>query len=95
MIFFIPALFIFPGKRTDVLADKHRRLRIRCPRCHWEPGKADRWCCAPGCGHIWNTFDTRALCPGCSKQWAHTVCLSCDVSSAHEAWYEDDPGDGS
>ena len=92
MIFFIPALFVFPGRRTDALMDKHRGLRIRCPLCHWQPTKADRWCCSPGCGHVWNTFDTRALCPGCAKQWAYTVCLSCDGSSAHQAWYEDDPG---
>jgi len=41
-----------------------------------------------GCGHVWNTFDTRGLCPGCSHQWKHTACLSCTRWSLHEDWYE-------
>lgn len=93
MILVIPALFIFPKKWSDVLADKFRRSRIRCPACQWEPTRADRWYCSPGCGYSWNTFDTHALCPGCAKQWTYTVCLSCGVASAHEAWYEDEPKD--
>ena len=40
---------------------------------------------------MWNTFETAALCPGCAKQWAYTVCLSCSVASPHEAWYVDEP----
>ena len=62
--------------------------RIRCPKCSWEPAKSDRWLCEPGCGHVWNTFETRARCPGCAKQWTYTECLRCHVSSAHEDWYE-------
>ena len=91
MIFILPALFIFTKKRADVLTDKHRRTRIRCPACQWQPSQADRWYCSPGCGHAWNTFDTRALCPGCAKQWTYTVCLSCSTASPHEAWYEAEP----
>jgi hypothetical protein len=86
----LPALFVFTKQRTEVLIDKDRRSRVRCPACQWQPTRADRWYCSPGCGHSWNTFETRALCPGCSKQWAYTVCLSCGVASAHDAWYEED-----
>jgi len=65
--------------------------RIRCPKCQWEPAKSDRWCCAPGCQHVWNTFETRGLCPGCSKQWTETVCLRCNQWSRHDDWYEASP----
>ncbi|CAN5856749.1 hypothetical protein BH24ACI5_BH24ACI5_19380 [soil metagenome] len=91
MIVVVPALFLFTKKRADVRADKYRGSRIRCPACQWEPTRADRWYCSPGCGYAWNTFDTRALCPGCAKQWTYTVCLHCAVASPHDAWYEDEP----
>ena len=60
---------------------------IYCPRCEWRPTAADRWVCAPGCGCVWNTFWTRALCPGCAHQWIDTACLACTVMSLHEDWY--------
>ncbi len=64
--------------------------KIHCPRCEWAPGPHDEWACTPGCGTIWNTFETRARCPGCRKQWTVTVCLACLVGSAHEDWYHDE-----
>jgi hypothetical protein len=63
--------------------------RIRCPKCAWEPSRADRWCCFEGCGHVWNTFETRGVCPGCGKQWTETVCLRCNQWSPHDDWYVD------
>jgi len=63
------------------------RGKIRCPKCAWEPEKSDRWRCEPGCGHVWNTFETHGLCPGCSKQWTDTKCLRCSQWSAHDEWY--------
>jgi hypothetical protein len=62
--------------------------RIRCPVCAWQPVKSDTWLCSPGCGHVWNTFDTRGVCPGCDKRWARTACLRCSQWSPHDAWYE-------
>ena len=62
--------------------------RIRCPKCAWQPAKSDRWLCEPGCGHVWNTFETRGVCPGCSKRWTETVCLRCRQWSFHDDWYE-------
>lgn len=87
-------LFTRKPKLFELLDDlRNRRERVRCPACGWQPSKADAWCCTPdGCGHVWNTFETRALCPGCSKQWTYTECLRCHVSSAHEDWYEPDEG---
>ncbi|OGQ90123.1 MAG: hypothetical protein A2289_03870 [Deltaproteobacteria bacterium RIFOXYA12_FULL_58_15] len=60
--------------------------KIRCPKCGWQPGKGDRWQCI--CDHVWNTFDTRGVCPACHEQWEVTACLSCQQFSPHEDWYE-------
>jgi hypothetical protein len=59
--------------------------RIRCPCCNWQPRAHDRWQCS--CDHIWNTFDTRGVCPACSRQWHDTQCLRCHAWAKHEAWY--------
>ena len=67
--------------------------RIYCPRCTWAPRSEDRWECRPGCRMLWNTFETGARCPGCSKQWRVTVCLACLVGSLHEEWYHDEATD--
>lgn len=80
-----------PGRRITekLLGDRLRGGRIRCPACDWQPQPHDRWCCAPGCGEVWNTFETRGTCPGCLKHWTHTACHRCDTWSPHEAWYEE------
>jgi hypothetical protein len=68
-------------------------MQIYCPVCEYHPSASDRWQCRPGCFTVWNTFETRALCPGCSKQWRHTWCPSCSVSSLHDDWYHDEAPD--
>lgn len=60
--------------------------KIRCPRCGWRPRKSDRWQCV--CDHVWNTFDTHGVCPGCKEAWDTTQCLACHQFSPHEDWYE-------
>jgi hypothetical protein len=60
---------------------------IRCPQCKWTPRTKILWSCK--CGHHWNTFDTRGLCPGCGHQWEITGCLQCGAVSPHPAWYVD------
>lgn len=87
---------------TKILRDDAERPNaIRCPRCGWHPSAASRWSCNaeqtpepvfPGCGTVWNTFDTRGRCPGCQHQWQWTSCLSCGEWSPHLEWYEP-PGD--
>lgn len=59
--------------------------RIRCPRCTWTPRAHDRWQC--WCGHVWNTFDTRGVCPACAFRHLETMCLACARWSKHAAWY--------
>lgn len=63
------------------------KAEIYCPQCEWRPRPEDRWSCVPSCGTVWNTFWTRAVCPGCSVKWPITACLSCEQYSQHEAWY--------
>lgn len=65
---------------------------IRCPKCAWRPGKHDRWVC--GCGHQWNTFDTRGICPACDAAWRDTQCLRCHAWSLHDDWYDTEPPAG-
>lgn len=79
-----------PGKvfQSDRKGDSGR---IRCPVCGWRPTAWDRWMCTCGC--VWNTFETRALCPDCGKQWTETICLSCRVWSRHEDWYSNEGTD--
>jgi hypothetical protein len=78
----LPGTIGTPGSRRG-------RRRIRCPRCSWEPARHDRWMCI--CLHIWNTFETRGVCPECGRRWANTQCLSCTQWSPHEDWYDDEP----
>lgn len=70
----------------DVLS---RFQRIRCPKCAWQPQKHHRWYCH--CGHCWNTFETRGVCPGCHFVWQQTACHRCEQWSAHADWYEKNP----
>ena len=79
--------------RRERAKQRNGRTRIRCPRCGWEPGRHDRWICR--CFHVWNTFDTRGVCPGCGYQWLETQCLRCKVMSRHEDWYVVEPGQSS
>jgi hypothetical protein len=58
---------------------------IRCPKCRWVPIEEARWPCK--CGHVWNTFQTRGLCPACKYQWEVTQCFGCHEISPHAAWY--------
>ncbi len=83
-------------ERTELEKDNPDFSRIRCPLCKWRPDARSRWICRDsphpenftgGCGTVWNTFDTRGLCPGCGHQWRWTSCLRCHRKSPHEDWY--------
>ena len=58
---------------------------ICCPKCGWVPVQEARWGCE--CGHVWNTFETRGLCPACQHQWEVTLCYGCHEISRHSDWY--------
>jgi hypothetical protein len=75
-----------PPLSTGDTGQRHGGARIRCPRCRWEPRADDQWMCS--CQHLWNTFDTRGVCPACDRKWAETQCKGCRQWSPHDAWYE-------
>ena len=65
---------------------------IYCPKCAYQPQPNDLWRCGPpGCGHVWNTFQTHGQCPNCYKQWRLTQCRGCKEWSPHEDWYHATP----
>ena len=91
-----PGTGVITHPRFDVESDENAG-RIRCPFCEWTPGRGSKWYCSAcpepegflgGCGTMWNTFDTRGLCPGCRHQWRWTSCHACYKWSLHEDWYE-------
>ena len=69
------------------LSEKTEKVEIYCRKCEWRPRAEDRWECVPSCGTVWNTFWTRAVCPGCGVKWPSTQCFECGAYSPHEAWY--------
>jgi hypothetical protein len=77
-----------PGRRmarNSIHRDNPLDPRIRCPKCQWRPEADARWSCR--CRHLWNTFETRGLCPACGYQWTATACLRCGQMSPHSEWY--------
>jgi hypothetical protein len=72
-------------KTTPVPGDTALDAEIRCPECQWSPNAEARWSCR--CGHLWNTFHTRGVCPDCRHQWTLTACLRCGKTSPHAEWY--------
>ena len=77
-----------PEKKPGDDREGPKGPRIRCPLCGWRPGAHDRWMCH--CGHLWNTFETGGVCPGCLYQWKVTACPACNRWSAHSDWYAQD-----
>lgn len=65
-------------------------MKVRCPKCSWEPDGNAYWQCH--CGHQWNTFETAARCPACGFQHEKTSCVpfagGCHAHSDHLDWYE-------
>ena len=93
---------IFVPHSTTSVHDRDAFHRIRCPLCEWQPTSTSVWACYSegtpepffgGCGTLWNTFETKGLCPGCAHQWRWTSCLSCHGWSRHDDWYVEEPGD--
>lgn len=66
-------------------------MRIRCPKCDWEPDEGCRWIC-DACGTRWNTFNTHGQCPGCGKVFKDTGCSKskggCGQMSPNADWYD-------
>ncbi len=67
------------------------REDVKCPRCAWRPErKKALWKC-DACQTRFDTFETRAVCPSCSKKFEETACVGCHQMSPHEDWWEKKP----
>lgn len=69
-----------------------KKVHISCPKCGWEPDETCKWRCSV-CKTVWNTFTTKADCPGCGKVYEDTICLKskggCGQISPHKDWYQE------
>jgi Zn-dependent protease len=62
-----------------------RRDGFACPTCKTAPPIGEYWKCGK-CGQPFDTFQTRAVCPHCSTQFAQTKCLDCGELSPINDW---------
>jgi hypothetical protein len=67
------------------LAQIPRRDGFSCPRCKTAPPVGEYWKCGK-CGQPFDTFQTHAVCPHCSTQFAQTKCLDCGGLNSMNDW---------
>jgi Zn-dependent protease len=63
-----------------------RRAGVACPECKTAPPIGEFWKCGR-CGQAFDTFQTRAVCPGCATQFAVTKCLDCGAVHPMSEWF--------
>ncbi len=62
-----------------------RRDGFRCPECKTPPPMGNFWRCSK-CGQPFDTFESHAICPHCSTQYAATSCPECGALQPITAW---------
>jgi DNA-directed RNA polymerase subunit RPC12/RpoP len=62
-----------------------RRDGFHCPNCHTKPLLGARWRCDL-CGQPFDTFQTGAVCPNCSKHFPQTMCGECGKFFTMSEW---------
>jgi Zn-dependent protease len=62
-----------------------RRDGFACPACKTAPPVGEYWTCGK-CGQPFDTFQTHAVCPHCSTQFAQTKCLDCGRLNSMNDW---------
>ncbi len=62
-----------------------RRDGFRCPNCRTKPLLGERWRCDL-CGQLFDTFQTEAVCPHCSKHFPQTMCGDCGKFFPMSEW---------
>ncbi len=67
------------------LAKLPRHGGFFCPSCKTSPPLGDFWRC-PKCQKSFDTFQTQAVCPHCSTQFATTGCLDCGRANPMQEW---------
>ena len=56
-----------------------------CPSCKTSPPMGDFWRCSK-CAKSFDTFQSQAVCPHCSTQFATTGCLDCGRAHPLQEW---------
>jgi Zn-dependent protease len=67
------------------LAKLPRHGGFFCPSCKTSPPLGEYWRC-PKCQKSFDTFQTQAVCPHCSTQFATTGCLDCGRTHPLNEW---------
>jgi Zn-dependent protease len=62
-----------------------RRDGFICPTCRTAPPLGEYWKCGK-CGQAFDTFQSHAVCPRCSAQYAQTKCLDCGRLHPMSEW---------
>ena len=62
-----------------------RREGFACPSCGAKPPLGPHWHCGQ-CKRSFDTFETGAKCPWCQTQFANTMCMDCQKTSALRDW---------
>lgn len=65
-----------------------RRPEFACAHCHASPPAAAIWSCAK-CGHTFDAFLTRAVCPHCQGRLEAILCVDCGTKQPIEKWETD------
>jgi Zn-dependent protease len=67
------------------LAKLPRHGGFFCPSCRTSPPIGEYWRCSK-CAKSFDTFQTQAVCPNCSAQFATTGCLDCGRAHPMQEW---------
>jgi hypothetical protein len=67
------------------LEDAPRHQEVACPNCKMNPPRGAFWVCS-ACQIAFDTFDTNATCPRCSREFSQTMCAHCGNSSSYADW---------
>ena len=67
------------------LAKAPRHEGFACPSCKAAPLVGRFWTCSR-CAEVFDTFQTRALCPNCAAQIAVTTCPDCRAQNPLSEW---------
>jgi Zn-dependent protease len=70
-----------------------RHTECACPACLEAPPKGPFWRCEE-CGHYFDTFDSRGMCPSCGMWYLQTRCIHCGQSNHIDRWLAYRPGLG-
>lgn len=62
-----------------------RREGFACPSCKAAPPIGDVWGCG-NCGHRFDTFQSKGVCPACGAQFPATRCMECGKAHPMSEW---------